>query len=203
MSDTIREKAAQSLAMVEEVTAVVLPEPKDANAVVTLAEADAPLSAEITSRMAEIDMEDTQSIVAFGSAAQAELQEISQSMLQDVRNKDVGPAGDSLRSIVTTIRGFSVSELDVRRKRSWWERLLGRAAPFARFTAKFEKVQGQIDKITDNLLNHEHTLLKDRGQAGGTGRQCDPCQGSGSQCRGGGRSGDPCAGIARHPRSAG
>ena len=161
MSELVREKAAQSLALVEEVTAVVLPEPADANAIVTLEDADAPLSAEISSRMAEIDMDDTQSIVSFGSAAQAELQEISQAMLADVRNKDVGPAGDSLRGIVTTIRGFSISELDVRRKRSWWEKLLGRAAPFAKFTAKFEKVQGQIDKITDNLLGHEHTLLKD------------------------------------------
>lgn len=161
MSESVREKAAQSLAMVEEVTAVVLAEPKDANAVVSLKEADKPLSAEIKRRMGEIDMEDTQSIVSFGSAAQAELQEISQAMLQDVRNKDVGPAGDSLRNIVSTIRGFSVSELDVRRKRSWWEKLLGKAAPFAKFTAKFEKVQGQIDRITDNLLSHEHTLLKD------------------------------------------
>jgi len=89
------------------------------------------------------------------------LQEISQSMLQGVRNKDVGPAGGSLRDIVTTIRGFSVSELDVRRERTWWERLIGRAAPFAKFTAQFEDVQGQIDKITDDLLGHEHTLLKD------------------------------------------
>ncbi len=161
MSDTVREKANQSLAMVEEVTALVLPEPTDANAVVPLHEADKPLSAEITRRMDEIDMEDTQSIVSFGSAAQAELQEISQAMLADVRNKDVGPAGDSLRDIVSTIRGFSVSELDVRRERSWWEKLIGRAAPFAKFTAQFEKVQGQIDRITDNLLTHEHTLLKD------------------------------------------
>lgn len=161
MSDIVREKATQSLAMVEELTAVVLPEPMDANAVTTLEQADAPQSAEIRARMDELDMDDTQSIISFGSAAQAELQEISQAMLQDVRNKDVGPAGDSLRGIVTTIRGFSVSELDVRRERSWWEKLIGRAAPFAKFTAKFEKVQGQIDKITDNLLSHEHTLLKD------------------------------------------
>ena len=161
MSDTVRQKAEASLAMVEEVSAVVLPEPADANAIVPLAEAQAPVAAEIRTRMDEIDMTDTQSIVAFGSAAQAELQEISQAMLSDVRNKDVGPAGDSLRDIVTTIRGFSVSELDVRRERSWWEKLLGRAAPFAKFTAKFETVQGQIDKITDNLLQHEHTLLKD------------------------------------------
>jgi uncharacterized protein YaaN involved in tellurite resistance len=161
MSDSVREKANQSLALVEEVTAVVLAEPTEANAVISLEAADAPLGNEIKRRMAEIDMTDTQSIVAFGSAAQAELQEISQAMLADVRNKDVGPAGDSLRNIVSTIRGFSVSELDVRRDRSWWEKLLGRAAPFAKFTAKFEKVQGQIDMITDNLLDHEHTLLKD------------------------------------------
>jgi uncharacterized protein YaaN involved in tellurite resistance len=161
MTDTTRQKAEQSLAMVQEITAVVLPEPAPANAVVPLAEADKPLSAEIKRRMGELDMENTGSIVSFGSAAQSELQEISQSMLADVRNKDVGPAGDSLRSIVTTIRGFSVSELDVRRKRSWWEKLLGRAAPFAKFTAKFEKVQDQIDHVTEDLLSHEHKLLKD------------------------------------------
>jgi uncharacterized protein YaaN involved in tellurite resistance len=161
MSETVRQKAEASLAMVEEVTAITLPEPLDAGAIVTLDQADAQVSGEIRSRMDEIDMEDTQSIVSFGSAAQAELQEISQSMLADVRNKDVGPAGDSLRSIVTTIRGFSVSELDVRRERSWWEKLLGRAAPFAKFTARFEKVQGQIDHVTDELLEHEHKLLKD------------------------------------------
>ena len=161
MSDTVRQKAEAALAEVDKVTAVVLSEPTEATAVVALAEADAPLSAEITKRMAELDMGDTGSIVNFGSAAQAELQEISQAMLQDVRNKDVGPAGDSLRNIVTTIRGFSISELDVRRERSFWEKLLGRAAPFAKFTARFEEVQNQIDKVTDNLLDHEHTLLKD------------------------------------------
>ncbi|WP_341368735.1 toxic anion resistance protein [Yoonia sp. BS5-3] len=159
MSDTIRQKAEATLADVEKITAVVLPEPK--GELVTLEAADAPTSAQITKRMAEIDIEDTNSIVAFGSSAQAELQEISQSMLAGVRNKDVGPAGDSLRNIVTTIRGFSISELDVRRKQSWWEKLLGRAAPMAKFAAKFEEVQGQIDMITDDLLQHEHVLLKD------------------------------------------
>ncbi len=159
MSETVRKKAEETLAMVEEVTAVVLPEP--VAEVVPLDAADEPSSAEIRKAMGEIDMSSTGSIVAFGSGAQAELQEISQAMLADVRNKDVGPAGDSLREIVTTIRGFSVDELDVRRKQSWWEKLMGKAAPMAKFTAQFETVQGQIDKITDDLLAHEHTLLKD------------------------------------------
>ena len=159
MTETIRQKAAADLKMIEDVTAVVLPEPS--TELVQLAKADKPVAAEIKKRMAEIDMENTGSIIGFGAGAQAELQEISQAMLADVRNKDVGPAGDSLRDIVSTIRGFSISELDVRRNRSWWEWLTGRAAPFARFVARYEDVQGQIDKVTDNLLSHEHTLLKD------------------------------------------
>ncbi|WP_424944347.1 toxic anion resistance protein [Aliiroseovarius crassostreae] len=143
----------------EEVTAVTLPEPM--GDLVPLSEAEGKDRAAIEARMDEIDMGDSQSIIEFGSAAQSELQVISQDMLQGVRNKDLGPAGDGLRNMVTTIRGFSVSELDMRRKRSWWEKLLGRAAPAAKFMARFEDVQGQIDKITDNLLGHEHTLLKD------------------------------------------
>jgi len=159
MTENIRAQAAAALKDVEAVTAMVLPEPS--TALVPIEEADAGQKAEIEKRMAEIDMGNTQSIIEFGSRAQSELQVISQEMLTGVRNKDVGPAGDSLRTIVTTIRGFSVSELDMRRERSFFEKILGRAAPAAKFMARYEDVQGQIDKITDNLLGHEHTLLKD------------------------------------------
>jgi uncharacterized protein YaaN involved in tellurite resistance len=159
MSETVQKKAAETQTLVDEVTAITLPEP--VAEVQALADAAPEASEAIKSRMAELDMSDSNSIIGFGSGAQAELQEISQAMLADVRNKDVGPAGDSLRDIVTTIRGFSVSELDVRRKQSFWEKLLGKAAPFAKFTARYETVQGQIDKVTDDLLGHEHKLLKD------------------------------------------
>jgi len=159
MPQSIRQQAASALAEVQAVTATILPEP--GTEIMVLETAPAPVAEDIRKRMSELDMRNTQSIISFGSAAQAELQVISQEMLADVKNKDVGPAGDSLRQIVTTIRGFSISELDVRRKASWWERLIGRAAPFANFVARFETVQGQIDKVTENLLMHEHTLLKD------------------------------------------
>ena len=159
MDTVTRQKAAEITAEIDQVAAVALPEP--GTEIVPLEKAEAPVAAEIRRRMDELDMTNTQSIISFGSNAQAELQQISQAMLTDVKNKDVGPAGDSLRNIVSTIRGFSVSELDVRRKRSWWEKLLGRAAPFSNFIAKFENVQGQIDKVTDDLLKHEHVLLKD------------------------------------------
>jgi len=156
MSENTRQKAAQADAEIQALNAVQLPDvPEQTNAM------DPTTMDRIRQLMGMIDPADTNSIVTFGSAAQDDLQQISQSMLQGVRNKDVGPAGDSLRDIVATIRGFSVSELDTRRDRSWWEKLMGKAAPIAKFHARFEEVQGQIDRITEDLLGHEHTLMKD------------------------------------------
>ncbi|WP_116083087.1 toxic anion resistance protein [Tropicimonas sp. IMCC34011] len=157
----IKEKGQGAETAASDVTNVALPEPSPANAVTPMAQADPAVSAEISRRMAEIDLTDTGSIVSFGAGAQGELQSISQSMLADVKSKDVGPAGDSLRSMVAAIKGFSVTELDTRRKRTFLERIMGRAAPFARFMGRFEDVQDQIDRITDELLSHEHRLLKD------------------------------------------
>ena len=159
MTQSLRTEAEATLAAAEAVTAVLLPEP--VSEIVALTAAPAPKAQAIRQKMTEIDLTNTQSIIAFGSGAQSELQVISQAMLADVRNKDVGPAGDSLRKMVSTLRGFSSEELDVRREKSWWEWLTGQAAPFAEFVAKFENVQTQIDKITGELLSHEHKLLKD------------------------------------------
>ena len=159
MTQSLRTEAEATLAAAEAVTAVLLPEP--VSEIVPLTAAPAPKAQAIRQKMTEIDLTNTQSIIAFGSGAQSELQVISQAMLADVRNKDVGPAGDSLRKMVSTLRGFSSEELDVRREKSWWEWLTGQAAPFAEFVAKFENVQTQIDKITGELLSHEHKLLKD------------------------------------------
>lgn len=143
----------------EAITATLLPVAKSELIVIDVASAEEKVA--IDKRMAELDMADTQSIIRFGSGAQAELQVISQEMLAGVRNKDVGPAGNSLRDMVSSIRGFSVEELDPNRKLSWWEKLMGKAQPMAAFMARYEDVQGQIDDITDELLSHETILLKD------------------------------------------
>ncbi|MDE3079415.1 MAG: toxic anion resistance protein [Paracoccaceae bacterium] len=143
----------------EEVTATALPDPKAE--VVALASAPAPVASEIRKRMDEIDMSNTQSIINFGAAAQGELTTVSSQMLEGVKNKDIGPAGDSLRTIVATLKGFSVAELAPGRKRSWWERLMGGGTSVAKFIEKFDEVQAQIDKITNDLDMHQHKLLID------------------------------------------
>lgn len=159
MTDDTKRRAEAIAKDIHDVAAVVLSEPS--NDLVLASTADSAASEEIRKRMAEIDLDDSGSIIGFGSQAQVKLQEISQKMLADVKNKDVGPAGESLRKIVTSIRGFSSEELDLRRERSWWERLIGRTAPFAKFVSNYEQVQTQIDRITADLEGHEQQLLKD------------------------------------------
>jgi len=111
--------------------------------------------------VSEIDITSTQSILVFGAKAQVGLTTLSNEMLDGVRNKDVGAAGTSLRKMVTSIRGFDMSELDPNRKPSFFERLFRSTAPVAEFIAKYEDVRGQVDTITNDLLTHETTLLKD------------------------------------------
>ena len=130
-----------------------------ADNVPVLAETSAEEAEEIRKHVAEINMADTRSIVSFGSKAQTELQQISQSMLDGVRNKDVGPAGTALRDMVTTIKGFDISNLN--RKPSLLSRLLGRAKPLVQWQEKYKEVQTQLDRITSELLRHEHALMKD------------------------------------------
>lgn len=110
---------------------------------------------------AEIDLKDTNSILMFGTKAQIELQKVSQQMLDGVKNKDAGPAGESIRTMVTTIKGFSITQDDVRDKPTFVERMMGKAAPIMRFKAKYENVRAQIDRIAGDLNDHKTTLLAD------------------------------------------
>ncbi|CAA9891599.1 Toxic anion resistance family protein [Candidatus Methylobacter favarea] len=109
----------------------------------------------------EIDVSNTQSILFFGSKAQAQLTTISDRMLDGVKNKEIGPAGDDLSAMVATIRGFEVDDLDPNKKQGIFDRMLGRAKPVVKFLQQYEEVRKQIDTITDKLERHKTGLLTD------------------------------------------
>lgn len=115
----------------------------------------------IQEKLQEIDITNSQSIVSFGSGIQKDLTTLSNSMLEGIRNKDIGPAGNSLRKMVTILKGFDVDELDPNKKSSFITKIFRRTTPVAEFIAKYETVRNQIDTITNDLLAHETTLLKD------------------------------------------
>ncbi len=58
--------------------------------------------------LSEIDIEDRNSVILFGSKAQEKLDEISSRMLEGVKNKDTGKTGELLNEMVAKIRGFDI-----------------------------------------------------------------------------------------------
>ena len=121
------------------------------------------LRAEIDKAVAEIDLDDSNSILFFGSAAQSEVTSVADEMLDGVRNKDTGPAGQALNEMVSTLRGFALDDLDSNKKRGFISRLLGKAKPIAKVLQQYEQVRGQIDSISNRLDGHTSALMKDIG----------------------------------------
>ena len=118
---------------------------------------------EIDRVLSELDIIDSNTILFFGTNAQEEVTSVADEMLEGVRNKDTGAAGQTLNEMVSTLRGFSAQELDPNRKRGVMSRLLGRARPLAKVLQQYEHVRSQIDAISNRLDAHTSTLMKDIG----------------------------------------
>ena len=131
-----------------------------------MAEADPPAPSakdreKLTALMTEIDLSDSSSILFFGTKAQQQLTTIADNMLEGVRNKDTGGAGQVLNEMVSTLRGFDVDALAPGKKPGFFAKLLGKTKPVAKFLQQYEDVRKQIDAISIELERHKTQLLID------------------------------------------
>ncbi len=160
MSETNVQTTDESLKEeVEKLDAMLAPDLK--YEMITIETAGNEDRARIGELMSEINLSDSNSILFYGSKAQERLTTISDNMLEGVRNKDVGPAGQDLNNMVTVLRGFDVTGMDPNKKPGFFARLFGRARPVVQFIQEYESVRRQIDTITDNLEDHKTKLLTD------------------------------------------
>jgi uncharacterized protein YaaN involved in tellurite resistance len=109
----------------------------------------------------EIDIHNPHSVIYFGAKSQENINRVSDAMLEGVKNKDLGSAGDSLNSLVAVIKGFDVDSLDPNAKQSLFSKLFGLASPIVKFIGEYEDVRSQIDSVTDELEQHKTQLLTD------------------------------------------
>ena len=116
---------------------------------------------EIETIIAELDMNDRSSIMFFGTKTPEQMTVMSEKMLEGVKNKDIGVAGQALTSMITAIKGFDVDALNPNEEQSWWEKLIGKAKPVVEFLSQYEDVRKQIESITDQLEGHKTQLLTD------------------------------------------
>lgn len=156
--DTVSAEAAKVAGKLLNTAASV---PEIDSELVDYAHASGKEKAKIDALMEEIRIDDSNSIIFFGTKAQEQLTDISDQILEDVRNKDLGAAGGILNEMVATLRGFDVDELDPSRKQGFIARLFGGTRPVVRMLQQYEAVQRQIDGITNKLETHKTRLLTD------------------------------------------
>jgi uncharacterized protein YaaN involved in tellurite resistance len=111
--------------------------------------------------LAQLDPGGNQSVLLFGSQAQEALTEVSDAILERVRSKELGPAGEALGEMVATLRGFDHGAGQSSRRAGWFARLLGRGSGLARLLQEYEQVRDQIDAIGGRLQAHQTELLID------------------------------------------
>ncbi len=148
--------------LLEELTSKTLPEVKQELA--PISEMPSDRVAAVEALIDEIDMSDSNSIIFFGTKAQQKLTTISDNMLEGVRNKDIGPASESLNEMVATLRGFDIEKLDPNNQGFFariFAKIFGGTKPVVKFIQRYEEVRGQIDTVSDKLEGHKTTLLKD------------------------------------------
>ncbi len=124
-------------------------------------QAEPPERKAVDALIQKIDLGDSHSLLYFGAPAQQQLATISDDMLDGVRNKDTGPAGEALNRMMGTVRDFDLGSMDPASKPGFFARLLGKTRSVTSFLQRYEEVRDQIDSIGDDLERHKTQLLTD------------------------------------------
>jgi uncharacterized protein YaaN involved in tellurite resistance len=122
---------------------------------------DGPIEQQVQQALRELDVADTNSIIFFGSKAQQQLTTISDTMLENVRTKDVGQAGNALNAMVAKLREVDIGDVDPTDRPGFFGRLFGIKSEVQKYLDKYEDVRSQIDGITTELEQHKTKMLTD------------------------------------------
>jgi uncharacterized protein YaaN involved in tellurite resistance len=109
----------------------------------------------------QVDVSDTQAVLAFGLPAQSRIANFADSLLGDVRTRDAGTGGEALQDMLKKVREIDVDALSSGSGKAKIP-ILGRFAnTFERFSARYQKVATSLEKIIDALERSRMSLLKD------------------------------------------
>ncbi|MGI6590198.1 MAG: toxic anion resistance protein [Eggerthellaceae bacterium] len=103
-----------------------------------------------------IDVHSTNAILQYGSGAQKKMADFSETALSSVRTQDLGEVGDLLAGVVTDLRGFDAE--GEKGLRGFFKR---GANKMEGMRAKYDEVEGNIEKTVKVLQTHQKKLMKD------------------------------------------
>ncbi|MBR0092801.1 MAG: toxic anion resistance protein, partial [Lachnospiraceae bacterium] len=106
----------------------------------------------------QIDITDTAAIINYGVGTQKKLADFSEKTLESVRTKDMGEVGGMVTDLVVQLKNFDVDD----EKGGFFSSLFKKGANKAEsLKAKYSKVETNVTTITNQLEQHQVTLLKD------------------------------------------
>ena len=106
----------------------------------------------------QIDLTDSSAVMVYGASAQKKVADFSDSALEGVRTKDLGAVGDTIASLVTELKGFSLTEEEPKGIGKLFKKAGNKAAMLK---ARYEKTEKNVDNIVDVLEDHQNRLTTD------------------------------------------
>lgn len=105
----------------------------------------------------KIDITNSNSILQYGVGAQKKIADFSESALNNVKTKDLGEVGEMLSSVVVELKNFENDE----EKKGFLGLFKKGKEKIELMRAKYDKVEGNINRICNTLETHQIQLLKD------------------------------------------
>ena len=109
----------------------------------------------------KIDVTDTAQVIQFGSAAQNKISAFSDTVLQNVKTKSTGEAGDLLAELVAEVKDFNTDVPDTLNPKGISGIFFNVRKQIDKMIAKYSKVETNISKIEKQLETQKIKMLKD------------------------------------------
>ena len=106
----------------------------------------------------KIDIMNTEQVMNYGAAAQKNISEFSDAALASVRTKDLGEVGKDLSDLVIQLQGMDFTPEEKKGILGFFKK---QTNSIAQLKTQYDKAEVNVDKIVEQLENHEVTLLKD------------------------------------------
>ena len=108
----------------------------------------------------KIDVNDSTQVLQYGAKAQVKISQFSDSVLEGIKTKSTGEVGDLLANLVGQIKSFD-SDVALENKTGLAKFFHSAKKQLDTVTAKYSKIETNIDRIEKQLDSHKLQMLKD------------------------------------------
>ncbi|MCK5758445.1 MAG: toxic anion resistance protein, partial [Clostridiales bacterium] len=95
-----------------------------------------------------IDISDSQAIIEYGVGAQSDIADFSDTVLNQVRSKDAGFAGEALNELMVSVKEIDVDSISGNSSNGIFKRF---SRKVKKFIGRYNKLSFQIDSIVEKL----------------------------------------------------